>query len=113
MSFLTNIFGRKKDYSDSIKVLNKSAFSSAISNKKVQLIDVRTPNEFTNGHIGNAVNVDFFKSDTFVSYFEKLDISKPVYLYCRSGARSRKAAHKLVDMGFKEIYDLQGGYSKW
>ena len=54
------------------------------------------------------LEVEFSKS-----YFEKLDMSKPVYIYCRSGARSRKAAHKLADMGFKEIYDLQGGYSKW
>ncbi|WP_291867883.1 rhodanese-like domain-containing protein [Maribacter sp.] len=113
MSFLSSLFGPKKDYSGIIEVLNKNSFSSAISGKKVQLIDVRTPNEFGGGHIKKAVNVDFFRPGNFKAYFEKLDKSKPLYIYCRSGARSQKAAHKLADMGFEKIYDLQGGYSRW
>ena len=113
MSFLSNLFGPKKEYSGIIEVLNKTSFSSAISKKNIQLIDVRTPNEFVGGHIKKAVNVDFFKAGNFKSYFEKLDTAKPLYIYCRSGARSKKAAYKLADMGFEKIYDLQGGYSRW
>jgi rhodanese-related sulfurtransferase len=45
--------------------------------------------------------------------FKKLDASKPVYLYCRSGNRSGKAAKILVTLGFNEIYDLRGGYTSW
>ncbi|RKR14286.1 rhodanese-related sulfurtransferase [Maribacter vaceletii] len=113
MSILSSLFGAKKEYSGVVEVLDKVSFLSAISSKKVQVIDVRTPNEFAGGHIKKAVNVDFFKPSNFVAYFEKLDKTKPLYIYCRSGARSKKASHKLADMGFEKIYDLQGGYSNW
>ncbi|NND78860.1 MAG: rhodanese-like domain-containing protein, partial [Maribacter sp.] len=49
----------------------------------------------------------------FKQAFEKLDKSKPVYLYCRSGSRSKKAAQKVLDMGFVKVYDLKGGYMRW
>jgi rhodanese-related sulfurtransferase len=42
-----------------------------------------------------------------------LDKEIPIYLYCRSGGRSNKAARQLISLGFKEIYDLQGGYLGW
>ena len=42
-----------------------------------------------------------------------MDKDKPVYLYCRSGARSQKAARKLIDMGFEKVYDLKGGFMRW
>jgi rhodanese-related sulfurtransferase len=45
--------------------------------------------------------------------FAKLNKNKPVYVYCRSGARSQRAARKLVEMGFLKIYDLEGGYMSW
>lgn len=44
---------------------------------------------------------------------EKLDKEKPVYIYCRSGGRSGKAAKQLADEGFTEIYDLDGGILEW
>ncbi len=113
MSLLRSLFGAKKDYSGIVEVLHKTSFKSAISDKKVRIIDVRTPNEFGQGHIKNAMNVDFFNQYSFTSYFKKIDKKDPLYIYCRSGARSKKASHKLADMGFEKIYDLQGGYSNW
>ncbi|MDT7827477.1 rhodanese-like domain-containing protein [Pricia sp. S334] len=89
------------------------AYANAISGKKVQLVDVRTSGEFHGGHIKKAVNIDVMDAMNFQKAFEKLDKDKPVYLYCRSGARSRKAAKRLVGMGFSEIYDLKGGYMRW
>ncbi|MFK5971845.1 MAG: rhodanese-like domain-containing protein, partial [Flavobacteriaceae bacterium] len=64
-------------------------------------------------HIKNAVNIDFFQKINFEKSFKKMDKEKPVYLYCRSGARSRKSAFRLVEMGFSKIYDLKGGYMRW
>ncbi|CAZ94369.1 rhodanese-like domain-containing protein [Zobellia galactanivorans] len=113
MSFLSTIFGHNNEASDKIVVLDKIDYASAISNKKVQLVDVRTANEFSGGHIKNALNIDFFNAANFEISFSKLDKTKPVYIYCRSGARSQKAAKKLVDMGFSQIFDLKGGYSRW
>jgi rhodanese-related sulfurtransferase len=85
----------------------------AITSKKVQLVDVRTPNEYKGGHIKNAVNIDFFNHSNFILSFSKLDKEQPVYLYCRSGNRSQKAARKLDSLGFKKIFDLKGGYMSW
>ncbi|WP_338038988.1 rhodanese-like domain-containing protein [Maribacter litopenaei] len=92
---------------------DKNEYAEAISGKKVQLVDVRTPAEYNGGHIKKAINIDFFNASHFKNAFEKLDKNQPVYVYCRSGARSQKAARKLVGMGFTEIYDLRGGYNSW
>ncbi|NNE76091.1 MAG: rhodanese-like domain-containing protein [Pricia sp.] len=112
MSLLTTLFGTKKT-SDNIAILNKDTYADAIKGNRVQLVDVRTANEFRSGHIKNAINIDFFNATNFKKYFEELDKEKPVYVYCRSGARSLKAARRLVNMGFTQIYDLKGGYMRW
>ena len=113
MSFLSTLFKSKKPQSDTIKVLETSTFATAITGNKVQLVDVRTSNEYRVGHIKNAMNIDFFREGDFRKAFEKMDKEKPVYIYCRSGARSKKASNRLADMGFSEIYDLKGGYLRW
>ena len=92
-----------------ITVLPLNKFIALTKNKDVQLIDVRTPEEFKQGHIINAKNIDFF-SQNFDVQFENLDKSKPVYIYCRSGNRSGKDAIKLAKKGFVKILDLEGGY---
>ncbi|EGV43401.1 rhodanese-like domain-containing protein [Bizionia argentinensis JUB59] len=110
MSLLSMLFGTAQN--SAVKVLSAEEFKAQIGKGKVQLADVRTPGEFNSGHIKNAKNIDFF-TGSFADKFEKLSKEKPVYLYCRSGARSKKASNKLVTMGFTEIYDLKGGYNNW
>ncbi len=78
----------------------------------VQLVDVRTPQEYSEGYIEGFQNIDFF-SDTFSQEIEKLDKSKPVIVYCKSGNRSAKSAKKMKEAGFYKIYDLGGGITKW
>lgn len=77
-----------------------------------QLLDVRTPEEFSDGHIDNAVNVNW-NGDDFVAKADKYDKSKPVFVYCKIGVRGAKAANRLAELGFKEIYNLDGGFMKW
>ncbi|MCJ7468539.1 MAG: rhodanese-like domain-containing protein [Maribacter sp.] len=113
MSLLSKLFGIQDNFSDKIEILDAAAYAKAISGKKVQLVDVRTADEYRGGHIKNALNIDFYNSGNFIKAFEKLNKEQPVYLYCRSGARSQKAARKLANMGFSQIYDLQGGYMRW
>lgn len=93
---------------DHYKILNVQIYKDSISHKEVQLIDVRTPEEYKAGHVEYAENIDFF-SNEFTSRFKNLDVQKPIYIYCRSGQRSKQASIKLVALGFKEIYDLEGG----
>lgn len=81
-------------------------------NKEIQLVDVRTPDEYADGHIKNAKNINFF-DDNFADQMSKLDKSKEIYVYCRSGKRSGKASKQLEEMGFTKVYDLQGGFLNW
>ncbi|MDQ3017261.1 MAG: rhodanese-like domain-containing protein [Bacteroidota bacterium] len=77
-----------------------------------QLLDVRTPKEFQSGHLPNAVNVDW-SGDVFKDQTSALDKSKPVFVYCMGGGRSSDAADFLAKEGFKEVYDLEGGFNNW
>jgi rhodanese-related sulfurtransferase len=92
--------------------LNADAFQQKMSEKGVQLIDVRTPEEFGSGHLAGAVNYNFNAAD-FAANMGKLDKNKPVMVYCAAGGRSGRAAQQLQQMGFKQIYDLQGGMGAW
>ena len=76
------------------------------------LIDVRTPEEYAEGHIDNARLIDVNAND-FVEKINLLPKDKPVYVYCRSGKRSLKAATILHDNGFKHIYNLESGLTGW
>ena len=80
--------------------------------KDIQLVDVRTEKEFNEQHIEQAININIEDVD-FEKNIQALDKTKPVYLYCRSGKRSNKAAQKMSSMGFKKIYDLNGGILSW
>lgn len=80
--------------------------------KNVQLVDVRTPEEYQSGFIKGAVNINLNAAD-FSSNIEKLDKEKPVMVYCKGGGRSAKAAAQLKKAGFKNVYDLEGGIMAW
>jgi len=76
------------------------------------IIDVRTPQEFSDGHLIHATNMDW-NGDRFEAQVSTLDKSKPVFVYCYSGGRSAAAAKKMRANGFTEVYELAGGFSKW
>ena len=78
----------------------------------IQLVDVRTPKEHAEGHVKGAQNINFFDTD-FVEQMSKLDKNKEIYIYCKSGNRSGKAAKQLETAGFTKIFDLQGGMKNW
>lgn len=98
---------------DSIIVVNNNDFAKILSDtSSIPLIDVRTPAEYSGGHIPNAINIDISGSD-FDSRVSELDKNEPVAVYCRSGKRSNNAAQRMVKLGFVKIYDLQGGIVSW
>ncbi|WP_060875351.1 rhodanese-like domain-containing protein [Myroides odoratus] len=92
-------------------LVNPVAFESQIANKKVQLIDVRTPKEYKEGTILNAINIDFL-DESFLKKLEQLDKKQPVYIFCQSGKRSAAAAEKMQEAGF-DVVELAGGYKAW
>lgn len=78
----------------------------------VILVDVRTPEEFEAGHIDQALNVNWFDTD-FAKQMEKIGKEETVYVYCKKGGRSAKAAHLLDSLGYKNVIDLTGGFDAY
>ena len=83
-----------------------------MENEDLQLVDVRTPEEIEAGMIEGAENIDF-RNPEFRNNIDKLDKNKPIAVYCGAGGRSGKTGALLQELGFKEIYDLTGGFSLW
>ncbi len=109
----TNKSVEGQDANQPIKTLAGIDYEAKIlALKNPQLIDVRTPEEYAVEHLENATNVNWNGTD-FTAKVEKLDKSKPVFVYCKVGGRSSQAANKLSELGFKEIYNLDGGIMKW
>jgi phage shock protein E len=94
------------------KNVNAAEFAKLIASKAGIILDVRTAPEVKKGAIANSVNIDFF-ADDFAAQISKLDKNKPVYVYCASGGRSGEAMEMMSKLGFKTIYNLEGGYSAW
>ena len=92
--------------------VDSEKFNTLISNGDVHLIDVRTPKEFREAHIEQALNVDFFSKD-FSEQLGGFNSDEPVYIYCRSGKRSGKSVAQFQKAGFKQIYNLDGGILGW
>ena len=91
--------------------VDTNAFARVIAMKKVQLVDVRTPGEYANGHLPDAININVNDAD-LEAQATQLNKARPVAIYCRSGNRSKRAANILTNMGYKVI-ELDAGYVGW
>jgi rhodanese-related sulfurtransferase len=96
----------------SLKLISTNEMIELMDTEEIQLVDVRTPSEYNEGHVPDAQNINFY-DENFDQQIETLDKSKPIIVYCKSGGRSAKCASKLVEKGFEKIYDLEGGFSQW
>lgn len=101
---LFNYFQRKRI----IKVLTQEEFIKGY--RKAQLIDVREANEFESGHILGARNIPLTQ---LKMRMKEIRPDKPVYLYCQGSSRSGRAAQMLYKKGYKQLYQLKGGFKKW
>ncbi|MBT8205095.1 MAG: rhodanese-like domain-containing protein [Eudoraea sp.] len=77
------------------------------------ILDVRTPQEFEEGYIPEAININIYEPQRFLDALEKFDKSKNYYVYCRSGNRSRQACALMNNLGFPTAFNLQGGIIEW
>ena len=77
------------------------------------ILDVRTPEEVEEGYIPNAINIDIYLGQDFLTELEKLDKGKNYYIYCRSGNRSGQACTIMNSLGFENAYNLEGGFMNW
>jgi thioredoxin 1 len=100
--------------SEGQKTISIDEFEQKLSStSQAQLVDVRTPDEFGQGHLKSATNANWRNSTEFQQKTTSLDKSKPIFVYCLAGGRSREAATYLVQQGFKEVYDMKGGFMSW
>ncbi len=97
---------------ESVTSVDANHFENAIHANSVQLIDVRSANEYAEGHIAHAANIDALQNDFLAKAQRSLSKKKPAYVYCRSGKRSMMAANKLAKAGYKVI-NLRGGILEW
>ena len=101
-----NINGQK------YQTLSVADFDKKMHEGNVQIVDVRTPEEYAEKHLKDAVNINF-NNDDFVDLVSKLDKTKPVLVYCLSGGRSAKAAALISKKGCTAVYNLDGGILAW
>lgn len=94
--------------------LSAATFESAINTKdSIQILDVRTPGEYSSGHIKGALLADWNNKDEFKRRVAFIDKNKPVYVYCLAGGRSAAAAEKMRAEGYEKVYELKGGINAW
>ncbi len=92
--------------------LEAADFAAALKRPNTVILDVRTPAEFAQGHLENAVNLDIEGAD-FINQLGQIDKTKAYAVYCRSGNRSGVALQQMAQLGFTDAYDLKGGIGAW
>lgn len=94
------------------KSVTPPEFQGVIADTAVQVLDSRTAEEYADGHIARAINIDVLKDDFADIATKTLDARRTVAVYCRSGRRSKKAAQILTEKGYTVI-ELNKGYLSW
>ncbi len=92
--------------------VDSNTFKGMYEENSYVLLDVRTPEEFSAGHLKGAENHDFYR-ENFEEQIDELDKRKKYLVYCKSGGRSRQTMFLMRDLGFEEVYNLAGGITAW
>lgn len=92
--------------------LDPASFEARLNEPDVQLVDARTPGEYAAGHLAGATNLDW-NGGRLQATVDQLDKTRPVLVYCASGRRSAEAREFLIEQGFNDVVDLQGGINAW
>ena len=92
--------------------ISVSTFKEKMDGEDVVILDVRTPQEISQGKIGDALEINVLESD-FMNKVQELDPNKTYLVYCKVGGRSSRACDMMAKAGFKNLYNLDGGYTAW
>ena len=111
--FITIACNSQTAESEVYKRVDNNEWHLALSEADVtpQIVDVRTPEEFEGGYIDGAINIDFLEEGFLEKMNATLNKEETVYIYCRSGGRSAKAANQLEAAGYRDIIELESGFS--
>lgn len=105
-------FASCQSQSKSPELVSPEVFAKKTESATAQLVDVRTPKEYKQGHLKGAKNIHLYDQD-FLEQIKKLDKTKPVYVYCKAGGRSAEAVEIMQAQGFQNIVELKGGTDSW
>ncbi len=111
-AFLVLYFAYKVYSNKGIRQINVSTAKQMIKDSKVELLDVRTPQEFTGGHIKGARNIPVSELASRLGELNTIK-DKTIIVYCHAGSRSAAASQVLHKNGFTKVHNLVGGYSSW
>ncbi|MGN1233390.1 MAG: rhodanese-like domain-containing protein [Candidatus Cryptobacteroides sp.] len=111
-SLLAGLFCWNCQAQPKFESLDNEGFAEVLKDTTVQLVDVRTPEEFAEGHIPEALNINVMSEDFIDLAISALDKKRTVAVYCRSGRRSKNAAGQLIKEGFN-VVELEGGFLGW
>lgn len=92
--------------------VDRNTFKVLMENKTAVILDVRTPEEYSQGFISGALNMDFL-DDSFPEKLKGMDKDKTYLIYCKSGGRSEEALKEMNSLGFNKVYELEEGYMGW
>jgi len=108
----SSAFAQKPKFNS--KLITPKVFKEKIAAEKdsFQIIDVRTPKEFKKGHLENAININYYDKK-FEDQISKLDTEKTTYVYCHSASRSGRSMSTFELLKFKQVYDMDKGYTGW
>lgn len=96
------------------ELLSVKDFTAKIQKEEnLQLLDVRTPREWQGGVLEGAIQLNMYDQDFYKKVGEMVDKTRPVYVYCQGGVRSKEVSGQLIKMGFSNVYELKGGYASW
>lgn len=97
---------------DDFKNVSADEFEGFIGNEQIQIVNVRTVAEYSEGHIPGSLNINVLDESFSANADELLNPEQTIAVYCKSGRRSRNAAKILVKKGFK-VYNLDKGFDNW
>jgi rhodanese-related sulfurtransferase len=108
-----SVFAQAQENNPAGKTISQKRFERLSKKKNTAVLDVRTSDEFKEGHIPNALQIDVLKKEEFKAQVTSLDKKKKYLIYCRSGKRSKTAMTLMKEMGFTKLLDLDGGFTNW
>lgn len=100
-------------FSQQKEAVDVKEFQKGIKRKNAVILDIRTPEEYAQGHLRNSININWKNQEEFKTKIAEYDKEKAFFIYCRSGVRSEKASEWLRRNGFHSVKDLNGGIQAW
>ncbi len=109
---LGSLWAQAQEVKPSYYNISNKEFARLLLSPNIVVLDVRTPEEYAEGHIAGATLLNFY-DDNFDKNLQALDKNKTYLVYCQRGGRSSKTAQRMADLGFTRVYNLQHGFSEW